>query len=71
MVKEIKQYIETCDVCQRIGKPKKNTTVIPIKVTGPFEQIGIDFIGPLKYSSKEYFFESNFHLFLKIQYLKS
>src|ERR1051325_9640738 len=35
-----------------MGKPTKNKTVIPIKVTGPFDQIGIDFVGPLKESKK-------------------
>jgi hypothetical protein len=52
MAEDIKHYIETCDNCQRVGKPKKDPTVIPIKVTGPFEQIGIDFVGPLKISTK-------------------
>jgi hypothetical protein len=52
MGKDIKTYVESCDVCQRTGKPSKNQMIIPIKVTGPFEQIGIDFVGPLKISSK-------------------
>src|SRR6185295_48337 len=52
MAEDVKQYIESCDVCQRTGKPNKDQTVIPIKVTGPFNQIGIDFVGPLKASSK-------------------
>jgi len=52
MGKDIKSYIESCDVCQRMGKPAKSLSITPIKVTGPFEQIGIDFVGPLKQSSK-------------------
>jgi hypothetical protein len=52
MAEDIKQYIESCEVCQKMGKPKRDQTVIPIKVTGPFDQIGIDFVGPLKVSSK-------------------
>jgi hypothetical protein len=53
MGNDIKSYIESCDVCQRMGKPAKPTSITPIKVTGPFEQIGIDFVGPLKVSSKQ------------------
>src|SRR6185436_5637918 len=52
LAEDVKYYIELCDVCQRTGKPNKDQTVIPIKVTGPFDQIGIDFVGPLKASSK-------------------
>lgn len=53
MAEEIKQYIESCDSCQRTGKPTKDPSIIPIKVTGPFDQIGIDFVGPLKISKNE------------------
>jgi hypothetical protein len=52
MYQDIRNYIETCDQCQRIGRPKTDSSIIPIKVNGPFEQIGIDFVGPLKESSK-------------------
>lgn len=50
MGNEIRSYIESCNECQRIGKPKRDFSVIPIKVTEPFEQVGIDFVGPLKIS---------------------
>src|SRR6185436_20634709 len=52
LAEDVKYYIELCDVCQRTEKPNKDQTVIPIKVIGPFDQIGIDFVGPLKVSSK-------------------
>jgi hypothetical protein len=52
MYQDIRNYIETCDQCQRIGRPKTDSSIIPIKVNGPFEQIRIDFVGPLKESSK-------------------
>jgi hypothetical protein len=52
MGRDIKSYIESCDVCQRMGRPAKAQSITPIKVTGPFEQLGIDFVGPLKVSSK-------------------
>jgi hypothetical protein len=52
MGNDIRNYIESCDECQRMGKPKRDQIIIPIKVTEPFDQIGIDFVGPLKLSSK-------------------
>lgn len=52
MGNDIKNYIEACNECQRMGKPKRDLSIVPIKVTGPFDQIGIDFVGPLKVSSK-------------------
>jgi Integrase zinc binding domain/Integrase core domain len=52
MGNDIREYIESCNECQMTGKPKRDPTIIPIKVTEPFDQIGIDFVGPLKISSK-------------------
>jgi hypothetical protein len=45
---DVKRYIETCDACQRTGKPPKVQLTESTKVVEPFYQIGIDFIGPLK-----------------------
>jgi len=45
--KDIKKYVESCDVCQRRGRPKKNNELYPIPVNSPFYQIGIDIVGPL------------------------
>ena len=47
MLQDVKQYIKTCDKCQRRGKPTGKNELHPIKVKGPFDQIGIDFVGPL------------------------
>jgi hypothetical protein len=44
---DIKTYIESCDSCQRFGKPGKVQLLQSIPVVQPFYQIGIDFIGPL------------------------
>src|SRR6185295_13602316 len=38
LTEDVKYYIELCDVCQRTRKLNKDQTVIPIKVTGPFDQ---------------------------------
>ena len=44
---DIKQYVESCDSCQRRGRSKSNNLLHPIPVHSPFYQIGIDFVGPL------------------------
>ncbi|CAG8692716.1 5931_t:CDS:2, partial [Cetraspora pellucida] len=42
--RDIKNYIKTCDVCQRsVGKSGKFQMTKPIKATFPFVHIGIDF----------------------------
>lgn len=44
---DIKKYVESCDACQRRGRPRKNNELHPIPVNSPFYQIGIDIVGPL------------------------
>src|SRR4051812_42759189 len=44
---DIKEYVKTCDACQRRGRSKRNNLLHPIPVHSPFYQIGIDFVGPL------------------------
>src|SRR3954447_7084212 len=43
----IKEYVKSCDACQRRGRSKRNNLLHPIPVHSPFYQIGIDFVGPL------------------------
>ncbi|CAG8696004.1 6142_t:CDS:2, partial [Cetraspora pellucida] len=51
--RDIKNYIETCDVCQRlVGKSEKFQMTKPIKATSPFVHIEIDFVGPLEITSQ-------------------
>jgi len=47
MYENIRTYVQSCDACQRRGKPHKKTELHPIPVHSPFYQIGIDFVGPL------------------------
>jgi len=53
MGNDIKAYIESCDSCQRFGKPRKVQFNESIQVIQPFYQIGIDYIGPLNITSSE------------------
>lgn len=45
--RDVRQYIQTCDACQRRGKPQLNELLSPIKVGQPFSKVGIDIVGPL------------------------
>lgn len=47
MYENIRQYVQSCDACQRRGKPKNQQLLHPIPVHSPFFQVGIDFVGPL------------------------
>src|SRR3954469_23425478 len=47
MYENIREYVRSCDACQRRGKSRVNQTLHPIAVHGPFYQVGIDFVGPL------------------------
>ena len=47
MYENIRQYVQSCDACQRRGKMKTRQYLHPIPVHSPFYQIGLDFVGPL------------------------
>ena len=47
LYENIREYVKSCDACQRRGKPKSQMELNPITVHSPFYQIGIDFVGPL------------------------
>ena len=44
---DIREYVKTCDACQRRGGAHKNNLLHPIPIHSPFYQIGIDIVGPL------------------------
>ncbi|CAG8761445.1 14916_t:CDS:2, partial [Rhizophagus irregularis] len=48
---DVKEYIRTCDICQRRGPTNWREELIPIPVKGPFHRIGIDIKGPLPIAS--------------------
>jgi hypothetical protein len=47
MFEDIKEYVSSCDICQRRGRYKRTEPLHPIPVGEPFYQIGIDYVGPL------------------------
>jgi Integrase zinc binding domain len=51
MGEDIRNYVESCDACQRQGKPKHVEELRPIGVGKAFDRLGIDIVGPLKLTS--------------------
>jgi hypothetical protein len=48
MRKQIYNFVQSCDVCQRRGKPAKYPEPLhPLPVGKPFDRLGIDLLGPL------------------------
>ena len=47
MGNDIKEYVRTCDVCQKRQRLIKTEPLHPIKVGQPFDRIGMDIVGPL------------------------
>ncbi|CAH1768338.1 12537_t:CDS:2 [Entrophospora sp. SA101] len=52
MYSDIREYVRTCDACQRRGGPTKHEYLHPIKVGQPFERLGMDIVGPLPETRK-------------------
>lgn len=47
MFEDVRNYVKTCDECQRRGKNKRIEPLHPIKVGQPFDRLGMDIVGPL------------------------
>ena len=64
MYESIRQYVQTCDACQRRGKNRNKQCLNPIPAYSPFYQIGIDIVGPLPKTARE-----NKYIVVAIDYL--
>ena len=47
MYEHIRNYVKTCDSCQKREKYRQHGPLHPIEVGAPFDKIGLDFVGPL------------------------
>src|SRR5438477_12563917 len=47
MYKDIQNYVQACEVCQKRAKTKRKEPLHPIQVGQAFERIGINLVGPL------------------------
>src|SRR5581483_3992244 len=52
MKKDVENYIKSCEQCQKRNKGHGKAPIYPIEVSKPFETWGIDFVGPLKVTSR-------------------
>ena len=52
MFEDIKNYVQSCDSCQKRGRASRIEPLHPIPIGQPFYRIGIDYVGPLPASSK-------------------
>ncbi|GFT47301.1 retrovirus-related Pol polyprotein from transposon 412 [Trichonephila clavipes] len=54
--KDVKEFVKTCDSCQRVGKPRDKAKaplkLVPI-ISEVFSKINIDAVGPLPVSTKQ------------------
>lgn len=64
MYESIREYVRTCDACQRRGKKRNKQYLNPIPAYSPFYQIGIDIVGPLPKTTHE-----NKYIVVAIDYL--
>lgn len=47
LLKDVKEYCQSCDSCQRRGGPRRNNDLNPIQPSDLFARWGIDIVGPL------------------------
>lgn len=54
MFKEVHNYMQRCDNCQRTGRPTPTTRwpLVPIMPLGPFKNWKINFVGPIQPATK-------------------
>src|SRR5581483_4574969 len=61
--KDVREYIRSCDTCQRRGPPIRREELIPLQIREPFHRIGIDIKGPLPRTK-----EGNRYIIVAIDY---
>ena len=47
MYKDIRNYVQACEVCQKWAKTKRKESLHSIQIGRAFERIRIDLVGPL------------------------
>src|SRR6266545_8208806 len=52
MYEDIREYVQTCDACQRRENPRANNILHLIELKAPFQRIGIDIVGLLTITKK-------------------
>ena len=52
MYNDVRNYVQTCNECQRRGKNHRSEPLHPIKVGQPFDRLGIDLVGPFPVTAR-------------------
>ena len=52
MYNDVRNYVQTCDECQRRGRNHQNEPLHPIKVGQPFDRLGMDLVGPFPVTAR-------------------
>ena len=47
MYRDIKDYVDACQVCQKFSGGRQTTPLHPLKTARPFDRLGIDLVEPL------------------------
>ncbi|GET60683.1 DDE-type integrase/transposase/recombinase [Rhizophagus irregularis DAOM 181602=DAOM 197198] len=64
MFNDIRDYVKSCDECQKRGKNRRNEPLHPIKIGQPFDRVGMDIVGPLPKTKK-----GNMYIVVATEYL--
>ena len=64
MFDDIREYVQTCDSCQRFERPTRTEPLHTIPVGQPFERVGIDIVGPLPRTAR-----GNKYIVVAVDYL--
>ena len=64
MYKDIRNYIQAYEVCQKRAKTKRKEPLHPIQVGWVFERIGINLVGPLTITK-----QNNHYIIVATDYL--
>ena len=54
MLTSIQAYVQTCNICQRRGKPKRTEPLNPIQVGELFDRWGMDIVGPFTETEQKF-----------------
>lgn len=60
-----KEYVKTCDLCQRVGPLKENIEFRPIIAPYIFQEWGLDFIGPITPTAR---YTPNLYILVALEY---
>ena len=64
MGEDIKNYIKSCQICQKFGRTRRKEPLHPICIGESYDQVGIDLVGPLPITKR-----NNRYILVMTEYL--